>query len=206
VNEAREAVLAAVRGALADRPHPGPDAEDPPYAPVLDPASLFAERVREYRAEVRRVTPGGIADAVCAVCVEHAVRRLATPSDLVSAWLPAGIEVVADAETAADLDTIDGVLTGCALAIATTGTIVLDGGPGQGTRAQTLVPDLHICVVATEQVVAGVADAIAHLHAEVMGRRAPVTLISGPSATSDIELSRIEGVHGPRRLVVLLTD
>jgi L-lactate dehydrogenase complex protein LldG len=99
---------------------------------------------------------------------------------------------------------VDGVLTGCAAAIAETGTIVLDGGPGQGIRALTLVPDLHICVVPAELVCASVGEAFQRVERSVRRRRAPLTLISGPSATSDIELSRVEGVHGPRRLEILI--
>jgi L-lactate dehydrogenase complex protein LldG len=105
--------------------------------------------------------------------------------------------------SAAALDGAHGVLTTCAAAIATTGTIVLDAGPGQGRRALTLVPDLHICVVAAEQIVGGVPEAVAAMRAGVDAGR-PITLISGPSATSDIELKRVEGVHGPRRLEVVL--
>jgi L-lactate dehydrogenase complex protein LldG len=103
-----------------------------------------------------------------------------------------------------ELATIDGVLTGCALAIAETGTVVLDGGAAQGRRALTLLPDLHILVVLADQVVGDVPEAIGLLREAVRTRRAQITFISGPSATSDIEFSRVEGVHGPRRLVILL--
>src|SRR5437879_1680709 len=176
VNEAREAVLAAVRAALGDRPESSPQVPPPAPAPAPDLVSLFQERVREYRADVRAVSDGGVAEAVAAVCAEHGARRIAAPNDLPPAWLPACVEVVSRAQTAAELDAVDGVVTGCALAIAETGTIVLDGGPAQGSRSLTLVPDLHICVVAAAQVVAGVADAVSSLGEAVRARRAPVTL------------------------------
>lgn len=122
--------------------------------------------------------------------------------DLSQAALPGGIEVVIDHDlSAAELDAFDGVITGAAVAIAETGTIVLDGSPGQGRRAITLVPDYHLCIVRADQVVEIVPQAVAHL-ASRAGR--PLTWISGPSATSDIELERVEGVHGPRTLEVIL--
>jgi L-lactate dehydrogenase complex protein LldG len=105
--------------------------------------------------------------------------------------------------TATELDGLDGVLTGCALAIAETGTVALDGSPACGRRALTLVPDHHICIVRASQVVGGVPDGVAGL-ARAAASGEPITLISGPSATSDIELSRVEGVHGPRHLVVFV--
>jgi L-lactate dehydrogenase complex protein LldG len=104
-----------------------------------------------------------------------------------------------------ELDRLDGALTGCALAIAETGTVVLDGGPGQGRRALTLVPDLHLCVVEEERVVDIVPEAVRKLE-DAVGEGRPLTFVSGPSATSDIELSRVEGVHGPRTLVVILVS
>ena len=103
-----------------------------------------------------------------------------------------------------ELDRTDGVLTACAHAIAVTGTIVLDAGPGQGRRAITLISDLHLCVVRATQIYVSVPEAVAALATTVRASRSPVTLISGPSATSDIELQRVEGVHGPRRLEVIL--
>jgi L-lactate dehydrogenase complex protein LldG len=104
------------------------------------------------------------------------------------------------------LDQSDGVLTGCALGIAQTGTIVLDSGPAQGRRAITLVPDYHLCVIRADQVVGLVPEAVARLHGSAATPDRPITFISGPSATSDIELSRVEGVHGPRTLEVLVVD
>ena len=127
------------------------------------------------------------------------------PPGLPAAWRPAGAELVEDAGlTAHELDALDGVVTGCTLAIAETGTLVLAAGPAEGRRALTLVPDLHVCVVDARQVVADVPAAIAQVAPLVREERRPLTLISGPSATSDIELQRVEGVHGPRQLVVLV--
>ena len=116
-----------------------------------------------------------------------------------------GVEVADDGPGVAmsELDAVDGALTGCALAIAETGTVVLDGGPACGRRALTLVPDHHVCVVRGDQVVAGVPDAVAALSAAAAEGR-PITFVSGPSATSDIELQRVEGVHGPRKLDVVV--
>ena len=127
---------------------------------------------------------------------------MVVPDGVPHDWLVAdGVERVPDSPplSSDDLDRIDAVLTGCALAIAETGTIVLDGGPDQGRRALTLVPDHHLCVVRADQVVDDVSAAVAALDP-----RRPLTWISGPSATSDIELRRVEGVHGPRHLYVLL--
>ena len=206
MSDAREVVLGRIRAALADRPQPPAPVLPPgPHAPA-DPVGLFAERAGEYRAAVHRVDRSGVAALVAEICAAHGARRLAVPQDLPEDWLPAGVEATGDATVSA-LDRVDGVLTGCAAAIAETGTIVLDGGPGQGVRAMTLVPDLHICVVPEERVCASVTEAFARMEPSVRERRAPLTLISGPSATSDIELSRVEGVHGPRRLeIVIVTE
>ena len=167
--------------------------------------ALFCERVGEYRADVRRVDD--VATAVADVCGELGARRLAVPAGLPDAWRAPEVELVEDTGlTPRELDTLDGVLTGSTLAIAETGTIVLTAGPWEGRRALTLVPDLHICVVEEARIVELVPEAIAQLSELVAHERRPVTLVSGPSATSDIELSRVEGVHGPRTLVVLLTS
>jgi L-lactate dehydrogenase complex protein LldG len=133
------------------------------------------------------------------------VRRLVVPPDPPAR--PAGVELVPDDPPLSprDLDGLDGVLTGSALAIAETGTIVLDGGPRSGRRAVTLVPDYHLCVVEAARVFPSVPDAIAAL-AEAAEDGRPITFVSGPSATSDIELERVEGVHGPRTLDVLVVD
>jgi L-lactate dehydrogenase complex protein LldG len=162
----------------------------------------FIERVTEYRAAVRRVTSIELPSAIASACAERGVRRLAVPADLPAEWAPEGIEVLRDAPLSNEqLDAVDGVLTGCALAIAQTGTIVLDGGPGMGRRALTLLPDYHLCVVRTEQIVPSVPEALARLKPT-----SPLTFISGPSATVDIEMVRVKGVHGPRTLDVILVS
>ena len=199
----RDRMISAVRVALGDRPQP-PARPAPWSRPAPeDPATLFAERAGEYRAHVQRCSVDGIADCVAALCREHGAARLAVPPDLPTTWLPPGLTVETDASAAA-LDAVDGVLTGCACAIADSGTIVLDGGPGQGVRALTLVPDLHICVVQVALVVASMPEAIARVGAAVRERGAPLTFVAGPSATGDIEFTRVEGVHGPRRLEIVL--
>lgn len=212
VSAARDEILARIRRALADVPV----AEAPEDVPVprdyeeRDPAGTverFLERVADYGAGVRIAAPGDLAAAVAEACRRHDVGRVAVPADLPAAWLPPDLGVVPDAALGVrDLDGIPGAVTGCALAIAETGTIVLDGGARQGRRALTLVPDFHLCVVEEVQVVDGVPAAIRWLAAGLRASRRPVTFVSGPSATSDIELSRVEGVHGPRRLEVVLVQ
>ena len=170
-----------------------------------DVVALFCERVADYKATVRRVAVADLAAAVAGACSERGVRRLVA-APVVSGPIE-GVELVEDDPPLSpqDLDAADGVLTGCALAIAETGTIVLDGGPRSGRRAITLVPDYHACVVEAASIVAGVPDAVAAL-AEAAAAGRPITLVSGPSATSDIELDRVEGVHGPRTLDVFVTE
>ncbi len=203
---ARDEVLARIRAALRSG-GTGPDGPvsagyrtngDVSGQQLLD---LLADRLADYRAIVRRATPDTVAAAVSAALAERGVRRLVVPPGL-EIELPASAEVMVDAGlSAADLDTCDGVVTRAAVAIAETGTIVLDGSAGQGRRAITLVPDYHLCIVEASQVVHLVPEAVARL-AGAAGR--PLTWISGPSATSDIELERVEGVHGPRTLEVIL--
>jgi L-lactate dehydrogenase complex protein LldG len=196
---ARDEVLARVRSALATHP-PVPELRRDYRLADDTPASLdlLVDRLEDYRAVVHRVA----APEVAATLGRVARGRIVVPAGFPEDWLGA-VEVVRDAPalSAAELDELDGVVTTCALAIAETGTVVLDAGPGQGRRAVTLVPDHHVVVVRAEQVVATVPQALAQLDP-----RRPQTWISGPSATSDIELQRVEGVHGPRRLdVVLIT-
>jgi L-lactate dehydrogenase complex protein LldG len=169
--------------------------------------ALFCERVGDYRAEVRRVAADQLRDAIGAAAARHHARRLAIPARLPDAWRPHELELIPDAAlTARALDAHDGVITGCSAAIAETGTIALTAAPHEGRRILSLVPDLHICVVDSRQILGSVPEAITQLAAITQSERRPITLISGPSATSDIELQRVEGVHGPRKLVVLVIE
>jgi L-lactate dehydrogenase complex protein LldG len=195
---ARDDILESVRRALA-----GADTAAVPVPqgyrsrPVLaDPIELFAARVADYRAIVERCSHDEVTDTVVAAL--GSAERVLVPDGL--AWpVPAGI--VDTGFTAAELDTFDAVVTGATLGIAETGTIVLTHGAGQGRRALSLVPDVHVCVVRSGDVVADVPAAV-----RVLDPALPQTWISGPSATSDIELSRVEGVHGPRMLHVIVVD
>jgi L-lactate dehydrogenase complex protein LldG len=207
---ARAVILNRIRDALADHPTPPEvartyrqDAES-----ETDVVALFAERAADYRATVEIVGPSDLPAAIAAAIHAHGARRIAVPADLRADWF----DGVQDSDgpditwlrddpplSVADLDGADGVVTAAALAIALTGTIVLDTGPGQGRRVLSLLPDLHVCVVRSDQIAATVPEALGRLD----GRR-PQTWISGPSATSDIELNRIEGVHGPRNLHIIV--
>jgi L-lactate dehydrogenase complex protein LldG len=161
--------------------------------------ALLEERLVDYRARVVRTT-----ESMLPSLVEELAGggRIGVPPGLPAAWRPAN--AVEDGGLSAhELDGLDGVLTGCTVGIAETGTLVLAGGPTEGRRALTLVPDLHLCVVRTGQIVETVPEAFAALRGL---ERRPLTFVSGPSATSDIELQRVEGVHGPRTLVVLILE
>ncbi|MEN8655073.1 LUD domain-containing protein [Streptomyces sp. 21So2-11] len=206
----RETVLGRIREALTDVPA----TECPDDVPVPreyrhshtgpDVVGLFAERVADYRATVTRTPDDGIREAVAARLTARGVRTLVVPDGFPDALLPAGEwTVLRDTGplTTAELDAADGVLTTAALGIAVTGTIVLDAGPGQGRRALTLLPDYHLCVVRQDQIAGDVPEALGRLDPT-----APLTWISGPSATSDIELDRVEGVHGPRTLEVVVAE
>ncbi|MGX2992907.1 LutC/YkgG family protein [Streptomyces sp. JNUCC 64] len=185
-----------------DRPVPGPGRAHGGRAPA-ERVELLAERLAGYRAHVHRADPDGLPRLIARLLDARGADRVLVPSGLPSRWLSAaGQERVPDraSDPPAALDRTGSVLTGCALAVAGTGTLVLDGGPGQGRRRITLVPDHHVCVVRVpDQVVWSVPEAVGRL---VPTR--PLTWISGPSATSDIELDRVEGVHGPRVLDVVL--
>ena len=196
----RERVLARVRAALADVAEAPDEFEVPRSYDVtrgFDAVETLVDRLADYRARVQ-VVPADTLAAEVAATVRG--RRVAAPGGVPDAWL-AGAEVVRDEPPLSpyDLDRVDIVVTGCAVAIAETGTIVLDGSAGQGRRALTLVPDHHVCVIRSEQIVHTVAEALTRL-----APARPLTWISGPSATSDIELDRVEGVHGPRTLEVFI--
>lgn len=190
---ARDEILGAVRAAVApSRRHVEVPALDRPDRD--GDVDLFAERVADYRATVVRCAPDGVGAAIAAALPDGA-------SVVVPEGMPYAVSgaVTGSALTATELDAVTAVVTTATVAIATTGTIVLSHGPGEGRRALTLVPDLHVCVVRSDQVVDDVPAALRRLDPS-----GPTTWISGPSATSDIELSRVEGVHGPRTLHVVL--
>ncbi len=212
---AQDDILRRIKQALRDvpareRPEDVPVAREYRQIGSASPAELierFTDRLVDYKARVTCIGEAELGSAIVAACVARGVRRLIAPDDLPPSWAPAEVELLRDTGGALSneqLDASDGVLTGCALGIAQTGTIVLDGGPAQGRRVLTLLPDYHLCVIRADQIVELVPQAIARLASAVRDQRRPITLISGPSATSDIELIRVEGVHGPRTLEVLI--
>jgi L-lactate dehydrogenase complex protein LldG len=217
VATAKETVLWRIRHATSDVP----EHERPEDVPVErgyrteeeiareEIVARFAERTAEYEAKVHRVAHDELAGAIEEALKRRGVKRLVVPPYLPKAWIPEGVETLPDAArsrlTNKELDESDGVLTGCASGIAQTGTIVLDAGRAQGRRALTLLPDYHLCVVREEQIVGLVPEAFARLEETVKAEGRAITFISGPSATSDIELNRVEGVHGPRTLEVLIS-
>jgi L-lactate dehydrogenase complex protein LldG len=163
---------------------------------------LFEQRVTEYEAGVTRTTKDSIAATVAKILTLRDKRRIAVPSGVPDAWLPEGFSFShGDAASAQDLDCLDGLLSACTVAIATTGTIVLQNAPAQGPRRFSLVPDYHLCIVFASQIVETVPEAFDIL---APTSTLPTTFISGPSATADIEMTRIKGVHGPRFLDVIL--
>ncbi|GAA3505173.1 LUD domain-containing protein [Streptomyces prasinosporus] len=205
----RERILGRVRRALADVP-PGDDApvardylREHGERTVEETVDLLAENLADYRAVVHRTDTGSLPGVVAELLAARGAATVLVPPGLDTGWLAAAeVTRVPDeaGSTPRELDRVDSVLTACAVAIAETGTIVLDGSPDQGRRRISLVPDHHICVVRVpDQVVASVPQAL-----ERLDPARPLTWISGPSATSDIELDRVEGVHGPRTLEVVL--
>jgi L-lactate dehydrogenase complex protein LldG len=203
---AREEVLERIRRSLEDRPalRDVRRRYRTATAAGIDVVALFVERAADYRARVRPVTGAELPAAIGETFGGWRARRIVAPEGVPAEWLVhAGVELVSDDPPLSheQLDHVDGVITGCAIAIAETGTIVLDAGRAQGRRALSLLPDRHLCVVGVEQIVGDVPEAV-----ERLDPRRPLTWISGPSATSDIELNRVEGVHGPRTLEIVVVD
>jgi L-lactate dehydrogenase complex protein LldG len=212
---AREEVLARI--AAAHRAAPPPDL---PYEAIVrdyrtssdldldELVELLVDRLLDYKALVRLCRADDLPATIAAACADRGVEQLVVPADLDPRWLDhSRVTVQRDGATGeervsvATLDAMDGVLTGCTVAVAETGTLILDGSGGTGRRVITLIPDYHLCVVLPEQIEADVPQAIARLDPT-----RPTTMISGPSATSDIELNRVEGVHGPRTLEVIVVQ
>lgn len=215
---AKEEILRRIRTALADIPDATPEQDVPvPWEygratrteGVLD---LFVERVEDYKAQVVRCRPEEVPARISEALRTHGARSVVLPAGLDTTWreavVAAGLEVRDDDPhlSRAELDATDAVVTACCVGAAESGTIMLDHRPDQGRRALSLVPDLHVCVIRADQVVSDVPEAVTRLAPSVREERLPLTWISGGSATSDIELSRVEGVHGPRTLVVVLAD
>lgn len=208
---ARDEIMARIRTALSDVPA-GEQPDDVPvprdYLPshaTDDIVDLFAERVADYKASVIRTDADHVAEQIALALSSRKITGLLVPTGFPASWLPPDLDitltVLSDEPSlaAAELDQVAGVITTAALGIAITGTIVLDAGPGQGRRALSLLPDYHLCVIRADQITADVPAALAALDPT-----RPLTFISGPSATSDIELNRVEGVHGPRTLDVIV--
>jgi L-lactate dehydrogenase complex protein LldG len=200
VNEAREEILARTRAAIREGTPPDPIARAYRTTGVLDDAgrvALLGERLLDYGARVEQTTAAAVKDLL-----DELARggRIGVPLGLPETWRTAN-SIDDDGLSTHELDALDGVVTGCTVAIAETGTLVLAGGEMEGRRALTLVPDVHICVVRTDQIVETVPEAFAALRGR---EHRPLTFVSGPSATSDIELERVEGVHGPRTLIVVI--
>lgn len=214
---AREDILQRVREATRDVTEADPALDVPMtwvYGQPLATADVladFVEKVEDYRAVVVRVpsaqVPQAVADALTSLGVRSAVMPPGVPAAWAEAASAAGVQLFADEPplSHAELNTVDAVVTAAAVAMADSGTIALDHHTDQGRRALSLLPDAHVCVVRADQVVSDVPEGIARL-APAMRARRPVTWLSGGSATSDIELSRVEGVHGPRRLWVVLAE
>jgi L-lactate dehydrogenase complex protein LldG len=213
MSQSKTLILEKIRSALQDVPESETSTDVRVVRDYLtiDPSTheqridRFVERVAEYRAKVHRIHRNELSIAIRSACERRGIRRLVVPRDIPDDWLPETIEALRDhLLTNEQLNASDGVLSGCSVGIAQTGSIVLDAGLYQGRRCLTLLPDYHVCVVFEHQVVGMVPEAIEALRTVAGSPNRPMTWISGPSATSDIELNRVEGVHGPRTLEVLV--
>jgi L-lactate dehydrogenase complex protein LldG len=198
-------ILASIRSAIGTRGEDVPVVRNYRQTGTLDEAGRLAQfisRLEDYNAGVYRCSPGDVANAIAGVMTERSKKSLLIPPQLPQDWLPSEKTFVRDHQLSyAGMDQADGVLTGCTVAVSLTGTIILSHSAHEGRRALTLIPDYHLCVVRADQVVETVPEGLRMLR-EVRGR--PITTISGPSATADIEMIRIKGVHGPRFLDVIL--
>jgi L-lactate dehydrogenase complex protein LldG len=203
--KAREEILGRIRSAHVAAPDHQIRRDYVHIRELSDPVALFVERVEDYKATVIRTNPDNVAAAVAKSLA--GARRVVVPAGFNPSWQPGEIDIVQDEPvlSSEDLDGVDAVLTSAVVGVAVTGTIVLDHTEGQGRRALTLVPDLHVCVITAQQIVGDVPEAIARLSASVNAGH-PLTWVSGPSATVDIELIRVHGVHGPRTLRVVLVE
>lgn len=216
MSEAKEQILKRIKTAL----HEVPKDEKPEDITVFrtyhqrgnlseeERVELFVERAGEYQATVKRVKAEMIKEAIAEACQRQKAENVAIPGGFNKSWLPDFLQLQFDSVdtplTHNELDQVGGVISTCAYAIAQTGTIILDAGAGQGRRVLSLLPDYHLCIVREDQIVELVPEGFAQIEEEVKKEGRPITFISGPSATSDIELSRVEGVHGPRRLDILV--
>jgi L-lactate dehydrogenase complex protein LldG len=197
---ARDEILTRVRSALGPARHDTRAIPRDYRATTDDGLDSFLERLAHYDARAIETDAAGLDATVRATLKQRDARNIVAPDGVPHGWL-ATVNPINDTPPLDNdaLDGADGVVTTCALAIAQTGTIVLDGGPGMGRRALTLLPDYHLCVVRTDQLVGSVPEALARLDPT-----RPLTFVSGPSATVDIEMVRVKGVHGPRTLDVIL--
>jgi L-lactate dehydrogenase complex protein LldG len=198
----RDEVLARVRSAIAGAPAPSQEVPRDYLMRSDDGIDTFIDRLHHYQAQTHQTAASSLDETVRAILDERGVRRIAVPDGIPDGWVahlePLRDEPPLDAHT---LDQADGVITTCAVAIAQSGTIILDGGPGMGRRILTLVPDYYLCVVRADQLVGSLPEAI-----EKLEPTRPLTFVSGPSATVDIEMVRVRGVHGPRRLEVVIAE
>jgi L-lactate dehydrogenase complex protein LldG len=201
---AREEVLGRVRAAIAPLSGSGTAAaSDVPRDYRMrsdDGFGTFIDRLHHYQARTHMFAAWGLDEAVRTILADRGVRRIVVPDGIPDTWID-HLELLRDDPPldAHTLDAADGVITTCTVAIAQSGTIILDGGPGMGRRILSLVPDYHLCVVYADQIVGSLPEAI-----EKLEPTRPLTFVSGPSATVDIEMVRVRGVHGPRRLEVIL--
>ncbi len=217
MSNSRDQILMRIKQALGDRTDDSDDKIVREYnqksnLSAEEITGLFEERVNEYRAVTKRITEDELPGELQKLFEDAGVKTMVLPTGINESWLSDLSEPVTllrdqpDRLSKQELNECDAVLTGCFLGVAQTGTIILNAGPGQGRRVLTLLPDFHICVIRQNQIVRMLPEAIRKLDQTVSESGAPVTFISGPSATSDIELNRVEGVHGPRNLHVFIIN